>query len=74
MRNSIILAVLFFLVLTCCKNNDRMLQKDSNDPLCRIVDKKTGDCDACICRAYFDENRRCRAVSDLCKTWNINVG
>jgi len=52
-----------------------MLQTDGfNDPFCAVFDQKSGDCISCICRGYFDSNGRCKAIDDLCQTWNINTG
>lgn len=72
-RNIVVLLVLVGVAV--CWSGNRMLQKDGfSDPMCVEVDKQSGDCVSCICRAFFDKNRRCKAVSDLCQTWNINTG
>lgn len=72
-RLLILVAVL--LVINSESIMPRILQRGAfSDPLCAIFDQQTGDCVACICRGYFDKNRVCRSVSDLCQTWNINSG
>ena len=70
------ITLLFILLgVATCWSGKRMLQTDGfSDPLCAIFDQKSGDCISCICRGYFDNNRRCRAVDNLCQTWNINTG
>lgn len=70
------IGLIFVLVIAInCWDKARMLQSDGfSDPFCAIFDQQSGDCVACICRGYFDKNRQCRAVSDLCQTWNINTG
>lgn len=68
---------LFFILLgvATCWSGTRMLQTDGfDDPLCAVFDQKSGDCVSCICRGYFDSNHRCKAINDLCQTWNINTG
>ena len=67
----------FFILLgiATCWSGTRMLQTDGfNDPFCAVFDQKSGDCISCICRGYFDSNGRCKAINDLCQTWNINTG
>ena len=67
--------LLFVVAIASCIERNRMLQTNGfSDPFCAIFDQQTGDCVACICRGYFDKNRQCRVVSDLCQTWNINTG
>ena len=39
----ILLTVLLIALINCSKY-ERMLQIDSSDPYCKIVDKKTGAC------------------------------
>lgn len=53
---------ILFLILAVARSSyiSRMLQTDGfSDPFCAIFDQQTGECQACICRAYFDRNRRC---------------
>jgi hypothetical protein len=67
--------IFVILMVVNCSDKARMLTSDGFlDPFCAVFDQQTGDCVACICRGYFDKNRQCHTVSDLCQTWNINNG
>ncbi len=70
------IGILFVILIAAkCTYINRMLETDGfSDPFCAIFDQKTGECQACICRGYFDKNRRCQPVDDLCQSWNINTG
>ena len=43
-----------------------------NDPGCRVFNNN--ECVECSFRFYFDDNRICRKVSDLCREWDEENG